>query len=160
MNTSTETPSHGRAGTNTPRLAAAPQRNGRPSHRLIVVSANVKGLRTNIGDLSHNFVIRHHADVVAVTETWLTGEVEPTFEKIPGYSQCVRKDRENRAGGGVAACFKDSLQSQELDVVLPHQMEALFFRVVLTDNSGLLLCVMYHPPQTRTVSSGFPDRGA
>uniref|UniRef100_A0A0P4VX79 Uncharacterized protein n=1 Tax=Scylla olivacea TaxID=85551 RepID=A0A0P4VX79_SCYOL len=56
-------------------------------------------------------------------------------------------DRKNRAGGGVAACFKDGLQTQELEVAVPHLMEALFFRVVLADNSGLLLCVMYRPPR-------------
>ena len=107
----------------------------------------MRGLRTNVGDLTHNFVLRHRADVVAVTETWLNEEVEPTFGKVPGYSHWVRKDRENRAGGGVAACFRDGLQTQELEVPLPQQMEALFFRVVLADNSGLLLCVMYRPPR-------------
>ena len=54
----------------------------------------------------------------------------------------MRKDWENRAGG-VAICFKDGLQTQELKVVLPHLMEALFSRIILTDNSFLLLCVMY-----------------
>ena len=100
-----------------------------------------------MGDLSHNFVLRQSADIVAVTETWLNDEVEPTFGRIPGYSLWVRRDRENRAGGGVAACFKDGLQTQELQVPVPHLMEALFFRVVLADNSGLLLCVMYRPPK-------------
>ncbi|XP_045130533.1 uncharacterized protein LOC123515742 [Portunus trituberculatus] len=96
---------------------------------------------------SHNFALRHRADVVAVTETWLTGEVEPTFGKVPGYSHWIRKDRENRAGGGVAACFRDGLQTQELEVTVPLQTEALFFRVVLEDNRGLLLCIMYRPPR-------------
>ena len=100
-----------------------------------------------MGDLSHNFVLRQGADIVAVTETWLNDEVEPTFGRISGYSPWVRKDRKNRAGGGVAACFKDGLQTQELNVAVPHLTEALFFRVLLTDNSGLLLCVMYRPPR-------------
>ena len=54
--------------------------------------------------------------------------MEPTFGKIPGCTKWVRKDREHRVGGVVAAC-------------LPQGMEALFFRVVLNDNTGLLLCV-------------------
>ena len=107
----------------------------------------MRGLRTNVGDLTHNFVLRHRADVVAVTETWLNEEVEPTFGKVPGYSHWVRKDRRNRAGGGVAACFRDGLQTQELEVPLPQQMEALFFRMVLAENSGLPLCVMNRPPR-------------
>ncbi|MPC44936.1 hypothetical protein E2C01_038618 [Portunus trituberculatus] len=72
---------------------------GRSSSCLTVVMANVRGLRTNVGDLTHNFALRHGADVVAVTETWLTGEVEPTFGKVPGFSHWIRKDKENRAGG-------------------------------------------------------------
>lgn len=132
---------------------------GRSSSCLTVVTANVRGLRTNVGDLTHNFALRHRADVVAVTETWLTGEIEPTFGKVPGYSHWIRKDRENRAGGGVAACFRDGLQTQELEVTVPLQTEALFFRVVLEDNRGLLLCIMYRPPQARTGTPGLPDGG-
>ena len=110
------------------------------------MSANVRGLRSNLGDLTHNFVLRHQVDIVAVSETWLNGEVESSYGKIPGYSQWTRKDREDRAGGGVATCFKDGLQVQDIHVEAPH-LEAQFFRVVLEDNTGLLLCVMYRPPK-------------
>ena len=53
---------------------------------LTVASANVPGLFTNVGDLTHNLVLRHQADIVTVTETWLNREVEPTFGKILSYS--------------------------------------------------------------------------
>ncbi|KAG0725103.1 hypothetical protein GWK47_039250 [Chionoecetes opilio] len=119
----------------------------RPSHTLKVLSANVRGLRTNIGDLTQNCVLRHSADVVVVTETWLNNEVEPTFGKIRGYTQWSRRDRPERAGGGVAVCFKDGVQAQHLDVVPPPHMEVIFFRVVLADRSAILLCAMYRPPR-------------
>ena len=67
---------------------------------------------------------------------WLNGEVEPTYDRIPGYTHWVRKDRIGRIGGDVAACFKNDLQTQEVSPNLPHLMEALFFRIVLQDNSG------------------------
>ncbi|KAK4288461.1 hypothetical protein Pmani_038511 [Petrolisthes manimaculis] len=116
-------------------------------HQLKILSANVRGLRTNIGDLTHNCVLRHSIDIVVVTETWLNSEVEPTFGKICGYTHWTRKDRQERAGGGVAVCFKEGLQSQLLDVVTPPEMEAMFFRVVLADRSALLICAMYRPPR-------------
>ncbi|KAG0711837.1 hypothetical protein GWK47_019760 [Chionoecetes opilio] len=119
----------------------------RPSHTLKILSANVRGLRTNIGDLTHNCVLRHSADVVVVTETWLNNEVETTFGKIRGYTQWTRRDRPERAGGGVAVCFKEGVQAQHLDVALPPHMEVMFFRVVLADRSAILLCAMYHPPR-------------
>ncbi|MPC67993.1 hypothetical protein E2C01_062182 [Portunus trituberculatus] len=109
------------------------------SQHLTVLSANVRGLRTNLGDLTHNFVLRHQADIVANTETWLNGEVEAIFGNIPGYTKWVRKNREQRVGGKVAACFKHGLQSQLIDIMLPQGMEAIFFRVVLSDKTGLLL---------------------
>ena len=119
----------------------------RASQQLKVLSANVRGLRTNIGDLTHNFVLRHSTDIVVVTETWLNSDVEPTFGKIRGYTHWTRKDRQDQAGGGVAVCFKEGLQTQLLDIDMPPRMEALFFRVVLADHSALLLCAMYRPPR-------------
>ena len=47
----------------------------------------------------------------------------------------------------MAACFKQGLQTQVIEVMLPQGMEAIFFKVVLRDNTGLLLCVMYRPPR-------------
>ena len=50
---------------------------------------------------------------------------------------------------------KSDLQTQEVTPDLPHLMEALFFRIVLQDNSGLLLCILYRPPR-----QGLPGGGA
>ena len=109
------------------------------------MSVNVRNLRTNVGELSHNYVLRHKANIVVVDETWLNGEVEPTCGRIPGYTHWVMKDRIGRTGGSVADCFKNDLQTQEVSPNLPHLMEALFFRIVVQDNSGLLHCFLYRP---------------
>lgn len=58
----------------------------------MVLSANVHCLHTNIGDLTHNFVLHHSVDVVLTMETWLDEDVEPIFGKMHGYSHWVRKD--------------------------------------------------------------------
>ena len=107
------------AGSNVPPLASlahcqASTKGKKPlhlNHHLTVLSANVRGLHTNLGDLTHNFVLRHHVDIVGVTETCLSGEVEPTFGNIPGYTKWMRKNCEHRVGGDVAACSKHGLQS-------------------------------------------------
>ena len=85
-------------------------------------------------------------DIVVVTESWLNREVEPTFGKIRGYTHWIRRDRQGRAGGGVAVCFREGVQAQTLQVDTPPTTEALFFRVVLSDSTALLLCAMYRPP--------------
>ncbi|MPC51604.1 hypothetical protein E2C01_045453 [Portunus trituberculatus] len=116
---------------------------------------SIRGLNSSVGDLSHNFVLRQKADIVALSETWLNDLVESIFEKINGYTNWVRKDREGRVGGGAAVCFENDFQTQELSVNLPQMMEALFFRIVLADNSGLLLCLLYCPPRQGRSSLNF-----
>ena len=86
----------------------------RPRHQLKILSANVRNLRTNIGDLTHNRVLRHSVNIVVVTETWLNSEVESTFGKIPGYVHWARRDRHEKAGDGVAVCFKERVQAQHV----------------------------------------------
>ena len=117
----------------------------RTRRQLTVLSANVRGLRTNIGDLTHNFILRHQVDIVVVTETWLSSEVEPVFGKIPAYTHWFRRDRQGRQGGGVAVCFKEGVQAQRLEIETLPTTEAVFFKVVLADGTALLLCAMYRP---------------
>ena len=56
---------------------------------------------------------------------------------------------------GVAACFENDFQTQEGVYTLHQLMEAQFFRIVLQDNSGLLLCVLYRPPRQGCSSFDF-----
>ena len=114
------------------------------ARQLKVLSAKVRGLCTNIGDLTHNYVLRHSTDIVVVTEPWLNSGVESTFGKIRGCTPWARKDRQERAGGGVAVCFKEAVQTQLLEVNTPPHMESMFFRVVLADRSALLILSFIH----------------
>lgn len=116
----------------------------RNSH-LKILSANVRGFRTNIGELTHNMILKTGADIVATTETFLNEHVENTFGKIKGYAHWIRRDRRGREGGGVAICYKNSLQVQTLEVDIPDMMEAIFLRIVLQHDNALLLCVLYRP---------------
>jgi len=122
-------------------LIPTPQNNQR---HLSVLSANVRGLRTNIGELTH-MALNVSADIIVATETFLNAEVEPAFGKIRGYSQWQRRDRTGKNFGGVAVCYKENLQIQLLTVDLPDWMEAVFLKVILKSNESLLLCAHYRP---------------
>ncbi|XP_063609421.1 uncharacterized protein LOC134783471 [Penaeus indicus] len=111
---------------------------------LSVLSANVRGLRTNIGELTH-MALNISADIIVATETFLNAEVEPAFGKIRGYSQWQRRDRTGKNFGGVAVCYKENLQIQLLTVDLPDWLEAIFMKVMLKSNESLLLCAHYRP---------------
>ncbi|MPC43636.1 hypothetical protein E2C01_037288 [Portunus trituberculatus] len=44
--------------------------------------------------------------------------------------------------GGVAVCFKEGMQVQQLDIDTPPLMEVMYFQVKLADRSALLLCAL------------------
>lgn len=80
-----------------------------PQHKLNtsevrILSANVRGFHTNVGELTHQFVLKHKADVVFLEETFLDDTVPPSYARISGYTPWHRKDR-NTQGSGVALCY-------------------------------------------------------
>ena len=111
---------------------------------LKILSANVRGFRTNVGELTHT-VLGNKADIVVVVETFLTDKCVTACDRISGYSHWSRRDRANRQGGGVAVCHREGLQIQLIPVPVPEEMEAMFFRLLLADKSAVLLCALYRP---------------
>ena len=103
-------------------MATTPNR-----RKLSILSANVCGLQTNVGELTHNFILKESVDFVVTFETFLTDDVEPTFGKIPGYSHWIRRDRQDMQGGGIAVCHRENMQVQTLPIQVPRIMEMMFF---------------------------------
>ena len=117
---------------------------------LKILSANVRGFQTNIGDLTHSFINREKPDVVVTVETFLNETHPPNFGQLSGYTSWIRKDREGRRGGGIAVCFKKNLHLQPLEISVPDFMEMMFFRVCVDANNAILLCACYRPWWQRT----------
>ena len=46
----------------------------------------------------------------------------------------------------MAVCYREGLQLQQLIVPAPEEMEAMFFCLLLTDKTAMLLCVLYCLP--------------
>ena len=111
---------------------------------LRILSANIRGFRTNIGELTHA-AINNKADIVVAVETFLNDTCVTTCDRIPGYTHWVRRDRLTGQGGGIALCHRESLQLQLLPVTAPEEMEVLFFRLLLADRTSVLLCPLYRP---------------
>lgn len=115
------------------------------SRSLRVLSANLRGFRTNVGEFTHA-ALRNRADIVVAVETFLNDDCVTTCDKIPGYCHWMRRDRAGgRGGGGVAVCHREGLQIQLLTVPVPEEMEVMFFRLLLDDGTAVLLCALYRP---------------
>ena len=112
---------------------------------LSIISANVRGLQTNLGDLTHSFVLPLKPDIIATVETFLNSTIPDNYGKIKGYTKWHRNDRKNRRGGGIAVCFKNSIHAQPLEVEMPTHLEMSFFRLWANSNEAFLLCVCYRP---------------
>ena len=111
---------------------------------LTILTANVRGFRTNVGELTHT-ALKQHVDIVVAVETFLDDSCVTTCDKITGYSHWTRRDRHGGQGGGLAVCHREGLQIDALAVNTPDPLEMLFLRVILQDRGALLLCVMYRP---------------
>ena len=112
---------------------------------LSIISANVRGFQTNIGDLTHSFVLKKNPDVVACVETFLNESIPQNFARIPGYSGWHRRDRVTGNFGGIAVCFREGLSFQPIEVDIPEHLEIKFFRLWTHSNESLLLSVCYRP---------------
>lgn len=112
-----------------------------------IVSANLRGFHTNVGELTHTVIRKISADIVFVCETFLDDRVPANYARVKGYSAWLRKDR-NCQGGGVAFCFKESLNVQVVEppVPAPRELELLILKVTDAHGKGLLCIGCYRPP--------------
>ena len=122
-------------------------KNGNKESRnaLSIISANVRGLQTNIGDLTHSFVMQHNPDIVATVETFFNDQVPENYGRMVGYTNWYRKDRHVREKGGIAVCFRKSLHVQPLEVDNPPHMEISFFKIWINNVEAVLFCNCYRP---------------
>ena len=109
--------------------------------KLTFISANVRGMQSNIGDLTHSYVIPHSPDVIATVETFLNPTIPPNFGQIRGYSGWHRRDRARGTFGGLAVCFREGLAVEALDVDMDRHLELMFFRLWTRHHYSILLCI-------------------
>ena len=119
-----------------------------------ILSSNVRGFRTNIGELTHNFVLKEKIDIVFVSETFLGESIPHNFGTIPGYSRWHRRDR-NEDGGGIALCFKKGTRVQILDEDIPLNLELIIFRYFDAGGNATLGIGCYRPPSQGTYIFNF-----
>nr|XP_027209302.1 uncharacterized protein LOC113802849 [Penaeus vannamei] len=114
-------------------------------NHLRILSANLRGFQTNVGELTHNFVMPNSIDIVATVETSLNDSLPSNFGQIFGFSQWYRRDRIGITFGGIAVCFRKGLGIETLCISHPSHLELMFFRMWITQETSVLLCICYRP---------------
>ncbi len=91
-------------------------------------------------------------DVISITETWLSEQIDNRELALPGF-QLFRKDRDNRKGGGVATYVKNGLHVSEKTAKLTCP-EAVWLTVIATGSQSLDILTVYRPPRTDFEADG------
>jgi len=133
-----------------------------PAHRqgekyknnLKILETNIRGLRTNIGELS-NLCNEQKPSIVIVVESFLNPSVKDGSDRIaiPGYSLCCRRDRtENHVDqrGGIAIYCAEGVAIHHDAKQDPKHLELMWFSVALNKQKKLLIGAIYRPPSANS----------
>ena len=118
---------------------------GRTGGSITVMFQNVQSVKNKLGDLRQSAAELQKFSIVTMAETWLTGAIESAeLESVLPSHTLLRRDRVNRAGGGVACFVSNSLSPERREALEPSDAEMLV--VEARTAPPLLLAVCYCPP--------------
>ena len=114
---------------------------------------NIRGLRTNIGELS-NICNEQRPSIVVVVETFLDPSVKDGADSIsiPGYSLCCRRDRTEKQvqqRGGIAVYCAECVAIHHDAKRDPKHLEFMWFTAAL-NRQKLLIGTLYRPPSANS----------
>ena len=94
-------------------------------------------------DLYSTLCTNQQCDVIAVSETWLNGNISDKQIEMPDH-QVFRKDRD-RNGGGVALYINNSISAKHLTDFDDLGIEVVAVEIRLCNRNVIILCC-YRPP--------------
>ncbi|BHF66482.1 hypothetical protein SprV_0200949900 [Sparganum proliferum] len=90
-------------------------------------------------------------DVLAVTETWLSGNINDSEIALPGY-QIYRRDREHRQGGAIVVYVNECLAVSENSTKFACGTEAIWLTIKAIGSPCLDVLTVYRPPRTDQIA--------
>ena len=108
-------------------------------------SLNTHSIKSKSADFI-NYVCSHKADLVAITETWLSVDDSAARYEItpPGY-KFADQPRTRRTGGGTGLLYRDNIQVSKLEAGEKNSFEFSEWRI-RTGRFRLRLVIRYRPP--------------
>nr|VZI48449.1 unnamed protein product [Spirometra erinaceieuropaei] len=111
---------------------------------------NVQSLISKIDELKL-CLVDLSPDVLAITETWLSGNISDSQVALPGY-QIYRRDREHRQGGGIVVYVNEGLAVSENTTKFACGTEAIWLTTKATGSPCLGVLTVYRPPRTDQIA--------
>ena len=120
-----------------------PTRSISPAPPLKIRHLNVRSVTKHVDGINL-LLLSERLDVLCLSETWLTEELDSSMLVFPGYA-ITRRDRSGRSGGGVAIIHSSSLTVEPLNVPgAGSSLESLWLQ--LTGRRQIVIGAIYRPP--------------
>jgi len=127
----------------------------KPAQRLrekdmTILEVNIRGLRSNIGELS-NLCHVLKPSIIVIVETFLDATVNDGADciNIPGYSLSCRRDRPTSNKGGIAIYCLEGIAIFHDSALDPEDLELMWFSVTLKSQK-ILFAAVYRPPSANS----------
>jgi hypothetical protein len=130
---------------------APPHRSTNDSILVMGGSLNTQSIRNKCTAII-DFIIKHELTILAINETWLTGNVTLDNaimkDSCPPNYQSIHKPRIGKKGGGLAFIFKTSLKTSTLPLTVSvTTFECLPIKVTVASKTFVIINI-YRPPST------------
>ena len=114
---------------------------------LNIINWNARSLKANIMEFN-NFLEKYKIDIAAVTETHLNSNIKIY---IPNY-KVIRKDRNDRKGGGVALIIKNNIK---FEYVLDLELKVIeSVGIKIRSQNGKITIFSIYMPKNCTIKNG------
>jgi hypothetical protein len=125
-------------------------KNGKNNDKLKCLYFNARSLVSKIRELEL-LARTENIDVIGITETWLTADIQDSEMSIEGYT-LLRKDRNDdrkKKGGGVAFYIKNELNLACCDDIFEIDFPESLFCNIICEKDKTLVGVCYRPPSSK-----------
>ena len=116
----------------------------------------------NKADFIKDYIVEHHIDIVALTETWLSHDDKAEINVLPagGYNLC-HLPRRNHRGGGIGLLFKSTFNMISETPLTTNILEGLSVALQCPEtDSNVRIYVIYRPPSSSLSRDFLDDFGA
>ena len=110
------------------------------SSKLNVIFWNSRSIRNKYIEL-FNYLVLNNVDICLLSETWLKSNIKVTHSTY----NCIRIDREDRPGGGVAILIKNNLKYEILPKINADSIENVGIEILNESFEKIKLYSVYFP---------------
>jgi len=115
---------------------------------LKIAHVNIQSLRHKLDNLNI-FLHSNNIDILCLTESWLSSDIDDSSIMIPGYNIC-RRDRtvlDREHGGGIVNYIKDGINYKDKTTELCNfNLDMLLIDIYLPNTRPILLSTVYRAP--------------